>query len=250
MELHDILLSSKFASKNNENAEGVDLSSYYTKSQTDDLISAKVDKVPDMGLSESSFTNTEKTKLAGLENYNDTQIRTEMAEIAEQAAFNRSTLGYQRKNLLKNVATSKTVSGVTFTVNPDGSVIVNGTSTAIIWYDLNIKIVVPLGRSFKLTGCPTGPDASAQERHIMYATNGTGTRWNDYGEGVVFTPTMSPLTVAIRLPKDYTVDNLTFYPMLRYAEIVDDTYEPYQPSVEEYISALEERIAALEEGKK
>lgn len=67
---------------------------------------------------------------------------------------------------------------------------------------------------------------------------------------MVFTPTMSPLTVAIRLPKDYTVDNLVFYPMLRYAEITDDTYEPYQPSVEEYISTLEERIAALEEGKK
>lgn len=46
----------------------VDLSDYYTKSQTDDLISEKVDKIDGMGLSENNFTDAEKSKLAGLEN--------------------------------------------------------------------------------------------------------------------------------------------------------------------------------------
>ena len=34
--------------------------------------------------------------------------------------------------------------------------------------------------------------------------------------------------------------------MIRYADIIDDTYEPYRPSVQEQIAALEARIAALE----
>ena len=38
------------------------------------------------------------------------------------------------------------------------------------------------------------------------------------------------------------VENLTFYPMLRYAEITDDTYEPYKPSVEERLAALEAAV--------
>ena len=50
------------------------------------------------------------------------------------------------KNLLKNNATTKTINGVTFTVNEDGSVTANGTATdrlcliyAII---LNLKMIV------------------------------------------------------------------------------------------------------------
>ena len=40
------------------------------------------------------------------------------------------------KNLLKNTATSQTIDGVTFTVNADGSVTLNGTATAEINFDM------------------------------------------------------------------------------------------------------------------
>ena len=36
--------------------------------------------------------------------------------------------------------------------------------------------------------------------------------------------------------------------MIREADITDDSYEPYQPSLQEQIKALEERISALEGG--
>lgn len=252
MELHDILLSSKFASKNNENAEGVDLSSYYTKSQTDDLISAKVDKVPDMGLSESSFTNTEKTKLAGLENYNDTQIRTEMAEIAEQAAFNRSTLGYQRKNLLKNNKTTPLeIQRVTWTPNEDGTLTVNGTAFAASDYYIagswqSSKTVVEKGDYIiSCDGLIQGTsmcvlDFSDGVTQKMYRiTQSSGIRLTD----------VQITGIYLQLSKDTTANDLILKPMIRYASITDDTYEPYKPSVEEYIFALEERITALEESR-
>jgi len=45
----------------------IDLSNYYTKSETDTLLSSKVDKVDGKGLSENDFTDTLKDKLDGIE---------------------------------------------------------------------------------------------------------------------------------------------------------------------------------------
>lgn len=53
---------------------GGDMSSYYTKTQTNNLLADKVDKEIGKGLSTNDFTAEEKTKLAGLENYDDTSI--------------------------------------------------------------------------------------------------------------------------------------------------------------------------------
>lgn len=47
----------------------IDLSDYYTKTQTDTLLDDKVDKVTGKGLSTEDYTTAEKTKLAGLSNY-------------------------------------------------------------------------------------------------------------------------------------------------------------------------------------
>ncbi len=79
MNLHEIYLAAQLAKNDN-----VNLSDYYTKSQTDDLISEKVDKADGMGLSQNSFTNAEKSKLSGLENYDDTEIKEQIDAITDQ----------------------------------------------------------------------------------------------------------------------------------------------------------------------
>lgn len=56
-----------------------DLSSYYTKAETNSLLDEKVDKEAGMGLSSNDFTSEEKTKLAGLENYDDTALDARVA---------------------------------------------------------------------------------------------------------------------------------------------------------------------------
>lgn len=53
----------------------VDLSNYYTKSEVDTKDSTKVDKVSGKGLSTNDFTTAEKSKLASLSNYDDSEIR-------------------------------------------------------------------------------------------------------------------------------------------------------------------------------
>lgn len=52
-----------------------DPSNYYSKAQTDTLLGNKVDKVSGKGLSTNDYTNAEKEKLSGLQNYDDTQVR-------------------------------------------------------------------------------------------------------------------------------------------------------------------------------
>lgn len=56
-----------------------DLTDYYKKSQVDAALATKVDKEGGKGLSEENYTLAEKTKLAGLKNYDDTEIQAEVS---------------------------------------------------------------------------------------------------------------------------------------------------------------------------
>lgn len=73
----------------------VDLSNYYTKDATysktevDNLLAAKVDKVEGKGLSTEDFTTELKTKLEGLENYDDTALAKRVGDI--EADYIKST---------------------------------------------------------------------------------------------------------------------------------------------------------------
>lgn len=197
----------------------------YTFEEMSDLL----DKINDSEI----FTVEEKEKLFGLENYDDAGIKSE-------AALNRSTLGYQRKNLLKNTAVSQTKNGVTFTVNEDGSVTANGTATSNAIFTLS-EISLTVGKKYTLSGCPEGGSSTTFKLYGLDTTNWAG-EGNDYGNGDTFTNRRSPAQYRIAIYAGYTADNLTFYPMLRYAEISDDTYESYKPSVEERLAALEAAI--------
>lgn len=59
----------------------VDLSDYYKKSEVDNLLNNKVDKVEGKGLSTEDFTTELKNKLDGLENYDDTALAERVAAI-------------------------------------------------------------------------------------------------------------------------------------------------------------------------
>ena len=211
----------------------------YTREEINGLLSGKVDKSPGKGLSTNDFTDAEKQKLFGLENYDDTGIKSE-------AALNRDTLGYQRKNLLKNTAVLQTINGVAYTVNEDGSVTANGTATA------NAQIVIfdgkpdpeMLNQKLHLSGCPGGGSASTYRMIIQNATSGFSTLCVDSGSGadVIIASNTTRIRCLFTVYSEQTVENIALYPMLRYAEITDDTYEPYKPSVEERLAALEAAV--------
>lgn len=184
-------------------------------------IQSKVDKEEGKSL----ISDLEIARLADVENYDDTKVKNDIA-------LNRTTLGYQCKNLLKNETGNTVMGGVTFTHNSDGSVTLNGTSDGQYFYTLMSKDFENiLGKKCILTGCPANGSSSTFAIYIRVKDNDY---IYDSGAGVTFT-TDSIIWISIVIRGGVTFNNVTFYPMLRYADIIDDTYEPYQPSVHEQI---------------
>ena len=128
------------------------------------------------------------------------------------------------KNLLKSTATSQTQYGVTFTVNDDLSITANGTATSDTDYTVTLMDLTE-GETYILSG-----GVSESARLVIYYKN-DWQQLNVYSTGndVEFTaPHTGQYRVYIRIVKDVTLSNKTFYPMLRHASITDDTYEPYR----------------------
>ena len=134
------------------------------------------------------------------------------------------------KNELQNTATSQTKNGVTFTVNSDGSVTCNGTATQTAVCTLNDTFSLEPGK-YKLTGCPAGGGhIDKYKLDIVAPPISYGT---DIGNGSSFTvsSTLTNTQYRIVIYNNQVCNNLTFYPMIRKADIEDDTYEPYHAPV-------------------
>ena len=212
-----------------------------------------IDTVTTIGIMFKLFTQTCKIMIYDAdilddiyEPYSD-NVDTRITQNKSDIAVNKTTLGYQRKNLLKPTS-SITRAGITYTVNDDGSVTLTGASTTGSTYNyFSIPITLKPGK-YKVNGMPETSKTTTY-RADLRATESGGTT---YGYGVKeFEVEFTEITTAyymIRIDGSYkeSLDGITFYPMIRYADIIDDTYEPYQPSLQEQISALISRIEALE----
>ena len=203
---------------------------------------ANSDDVYDKATADSRFLGIDATADKAVADENGSNISETFSTMKNDIALNRTTLGTQCKNLLKNNAVTQTVSGVTFTINDDKSITVNGTATAQISFAVNNKVGLGIG-NYILTGCPSGGSWNT-----FYLTAYASSAWlksPDFGSGCKI-ENKTVTQVVISIASGYTANNLTFKPMLRDADITDGTYEPYQPSLYEQIIALEARITALE----
>ena len=128
------------------------------------------------------------------------------------------------KNLLENTATSQTINGLTFTVNTDGSVTCNGRREQTSTF-FTIGSVTTSGEII-LSGCPSGGSNTSFAMRAYSATVSNPRVYYDIGDSCILN-TPDTYNIDIRIQSNYACDNLTFYPMIRKADIEDDTYEPY-----------------------
>lgn len=125
---------------------------------------------------------------------------------------------------------TKTVNGITFTDNGDGTITADGTATsdAVITLYQNNTSILKAGR-YILSGCPEGGGANIYK--IQAAKNNWTFGGSDYGAGVVLNitneSTQQIQLIRIMVSSGQTVSDLTFKPMLRLASDTDDTYQPY-----------------------
>ena len=142
-------------------------------------------------------------------------------------------------NVLQNKLTNTTINGVTFTINEDKSVTLNGTATNSIItnlitgkYDDNNAtnpLIIPENiTNYRLSGCPSGGSGSTYKLDIYNKDNiliGT-----DFGEGIDISKNSGGISslarVRIIVYSGAVLNNVTFYPMISYGT-EEKPYEEY-----------------------
>ena len=121
--------------------------------------------------------------------------------------------------------TTKTISGVTFTVNSDGSVTVSGTATAQAYFKLQQPFSLKKGQYF-FSGCPTG---GAGRTYSLYLSTSDYKFYKaDTGNGIsINSEDDKTVSIVINISKDTIVNNLVFKPQLELGSTAT-SYEPYQ----------------------
>lgn len=158
--------------------------------------------------------------------------------IKSQAAINRTTLGTQCKNLLKNTAVTKTVNGVTFTVNSDGSITATQTTTSPGNATIKVATMTLKPGTYILTGDDEiRLSGFGAIRFYVGSTIYSSNKPHTFDTEVT-------INVSLFVWQGVNINgSKTIYPMLRYADITDSDYEPYKESVDDRIIQNKSDIA-------
>ena len=171
-------------------------------------------------------------ELKDIDDMQDRGLAELYAENTNQQLEIDYTINTGAKNLLKFTFTTQTINGVTFTVNDDQTITVNGTASATTTYVLvpnTQAILIPDG-NYILSGCPNGGGTTTYDlRWYLYST---GKSAYDQGSGASVekdgNTTVSNIAIIIR--SGITVNNITFKPMLRDSVVRSNTFVPYAPT--------------------
>lgn len=129
------------------------------------------------------------------------------------------------KNKLPFTVGTRTISGVTFTVNNDGSVSANGTATANV--NFGYASFTPGAGEYVLNGNTSGSSSSTHRMRFRVA-NGSWQYHNTTGDSTAFTVDGSEtFELDLSVLSGATVSGIKFYPMIRLASETDATYAPY-----------------------
>lgn len=151
------------------------------------------------------------------------------------------------KNLYNHTVGNLTTNGITFVKHSDDSISLTGTATSNAYYNMS-NYVFPAG-TYTITGCPANGSASTYALNVVNV-NTNITVANDVGSGSTFTAngtdTYRPY---IRIQSGTNTDGLVFKPMIRYADVSDATYKPYEQHTYKLSPLTLRGITKLTDGK-
>lgn len=133
------------------------------------------------------------------------------------------------KNLFDITAKTQTLNGVTFSVNADKTITVNGTATAKTYFEVGI-LYCDNTEDYIFSGCPSGGSASSYSLIIQQRKGSTNTMTQyEIGTGAnnASGHNTDNFRLLICIASGTTVSNLVFKPMVRLYSETDSTYEPY-----------------------
>ena len=179
-----------------------------------------------------------------------TNFRTAIQALgfSDTKALLQATIGHSCKNLLKITATSTTKNGVTFNVNSTTGIITASEKSSTNFYYTVGSIVNTSDTAMNLymSGCADGGSTS---KYYVYAYDTTANarpkKWNgssSSGESISSTdeeeiqiPAGHTVQIRIYIKTNYPGQNttITFKPMVRDGNILNNTFEPYQTPTDE-----------------
>lgn len=178
-----------------------------------------------------------------------TALALKIDETSSKNMLVNQAVGFTKKNLTiyPYVETSKIENGITWVDNKDGTVTANGKASSQAHFLLHQRFPMKPGKYILTAGLETSTSTyfayiektpkpgSAAVGNIFYSSyQKTPFEITEYDiENYNF-------YYSLVVSKNVTVTNLTFRPLLRKAEILDETWEPYRLSVDEIIREDEE----------
>lgn len=137
-----------------------------------------------------------------------------------------------------------TLSGVTFTVNSDGTVGVDGTATALTGIALMLNKTIKAGKYILSSGIANENVwvriYKNESPYTVYAKTGLSEVEFEFNED------MDKMVIAIGIDDGYTASNIVVKPMLRFAEDPDDTYELYAMTNRELTEKVIDEYASID----
>ncbi len=148
----------------------------------------------------------------------------------------KDVIGWSGKNLIIHPYQDGilTNNGVTFTPQTDGSLKVTGTASANTRYTFNAMKLTP-GKYIISWNNTSGFEFFAECLNNGSYVKGFGNLDSTMHEMVIDVDNVGydSVSVCLRAKSGNPTSATTIYPMLRKADILDDTYEPYHESVEQ-----------------
>ena len=148
--------------------------------------------------------------------------------------------------------TSSIPSGLTVTVNADGSILLNGSSSEELQYFLISRIYqdyhVSTGR-YRLTGIPEG---LGDDVYLQFGCTRNGAL-HSYGEdhGLGRTAEMletDRLQIVLKTYPNKTFNNVLIKPMLRFEADLDSTYQPYAATNRQLTQLTQNKMSYADNG--
>ena len=144
------------------------------------------------------------------------------------------------KNFVQYSNASTGYGGITFTLNSDNSITVNGTATSLVNSSaMSTALLLPNG-DYIVSGCAEGGTSDTYKLTLrMYKSDGTSKYVSVTKETkITIDDSITKILLYCEIYEGITANNLVFKPMIRLASITDNAYEPYTGNTATITSGL------------
>lgn len=156
----------------------------------------------------------------------DIMLEGESQQAASPSPDNLSEIkNLEGENICPSLNTTRTINGVTFTKNKNGSITMNGTATAEAKYPINVNtttntrtVLLKANSKYRML---SSYESGKYTTQVFYLKNNVTT----YSSSLIETVEETKAGMYIRVYKDAVLENVTIYPQITKGE----EYKPYVP---------------------